>query len=70
VAAITKSTNHGDMSFSEIKPNHSHEQTTAEQTEPFFLYSRLLGIQEELNEGCNNSWLIEIKVFKGFFKGF
>jgi len=36
VAAITKSTNHGDMSFSEIKPNRSHEQTTAEQTEPFF----------------------------------
>jgi len=27
-----------------------------------------MGIREELIEGCNNSWLIEIKVFKEFIR--
>jgi len=28
-----------------------------------------MGIREELNEGCNNSWLIEIKEFKEVIRG-
>jgi len=53
VAAITKSTNHADMSFSEIKLNHSHEQTTAVQTGQIF-YS-LKGKWRTLNRRSSGS---------------